>query len=378
MNENQLQMMGVFGVEGVGFMKEVVFTGFPGFIASQLIRTIIKKENSVSAIVLATEMEKAKKEADEIQRLTDSGPIRLMVGDITKDGLGLNDEDTAYLKEKEVVFWHLAAIYDLAVPREIAWKVNVEGTRNVNRFVSELPHLLRYMYFSTAYVAGDREGTLYEHELIRPENFKNFYEETKFEAELLVEELKEAYPVTIIRPGIVRGNSETGETIKFDGPYFFLNMIDRLRKLPFIPYIGRSTAFINVVPIDYILKASVYLSEHDEAEGKTVHLTDPNPHPVEEVYRKMVQEKTGKTPKLRLPHTVAAFSLKSVSLQRFLGVEAETLDYLTWNAHFDTTNAQQLLAGSEIHCADFLETIPTMVKFYELHKFNKKFHVKIG
>src|SRR5690606_2372005 len=112
MNENQLQMMGVFGVEGVGFMKEVVFTGFPGFIASQLIRTIIKKENSVSAIVLATEMEKAKKEADEIQRLTDSGPIRLMVGDITKDGLGLNDEDTAYLKDKEAVFWHLAAIYD--------------------------------------------------------------------------------------------------------------------------------------------------------------------------------------------------------------------------------------------------------------------------
>src|SRR5690606_25319204 len=103
MNENQLQMIGVFGVEGVGFMKEVVFTGFPGFIASQLIRTVIKKENSVSAIVLAAEMEKARREADEIQRLTDCGPIRLMAGDITKDGLGLNDEDTAYLKDKEVV-----------------------------------------------------------------------------------------------------------------------------------------------------------------------------------------------------------------------------------------------------------------------------------
>ncbi|MCJ1907067.1 SDR family oxidoreductase [Planococcus ruber] len=359
-------------------MEEIVFTGFPGFIASQLIRTVLKKETSAAAIVLPTEMEKAKKEAIEIQRLTRCEPIRLMEGDITKEGLGLNDADAAFLKEKEVVFWHLAAIYDLAVPREIAWKVNVEGTKNVNRFVSELPRLKRYIYFSTAFVAGDREGTLYENELIRPKNFKNFYEETKFEAELLVEAMKEIYPVTIIRPGIVRGNSETGETIKFDGPYFFLNMIDRLRKLPIIPYIGRSTAFINVVPVDYILKASVYLSNHKEAEGKTVHLTDPSPHPVEEVYRKMVQEITGKTPKLRLPHAVAALSLKSVSLQRFLGVEAETLDYLTWNAHFDTATAKRLLEGSDIVCADFLETIPAMVRFYELHKFNKNFHVTIG
>lgn len=359
-------------------MKEIVFTGFPGFIASQLIRAMAAKENGIAAIVLPAEMEKAKKEAGEIQRLFNCEPIRLMQGDITKEGLGLNEEDTAFLKEKEVVFWHLAAIYDLAVPRNIAWKVNVEGTRSVNQFVSALPNLKRYLYFSTAYVAGDREGTLYETELVRPENFKNFYEETKFEAELLVEAMKAELPVTIIRPGIVRGDSETGETIKFDGPYFFLNMIDRLRKLPFIPYIGKSTAFINVVPIDYLLKASVYLSEHSAAEGQTIHLTDPHPHPVEEVFRKMVQEKTGKPPKMRLPHKLAAVSLKSVALQRFLGVEAETLDYLTWNARFDTVNAQRLLEGTAIECADFLETIPAMVKFYELHKYDKKFHVKIG
>ena len=121
--------------------------------------------------------------------------------------------------------WHLAAVYDLAVPKDIAWKVNVHGTDTFNQVVVQFPHLKRYMYFSTAYVAGKREGKLLETELIRPSGFKNHYEETKFEAELLVENLKEKIPVTIIRPGIVRGNSKTGETIKFDGPYFFINMI---------------------------------------------------------------------------------------------------------------------------------------------------------
>lgn len=349
-------------------MKEILFTGFPGFIASQLIRRSAVKDTRISAIILPSERLKAEKEAAAIQQEMNCRPIRLIERDITKEGLGLSNADKEYLMDKNIVFWHLAAIYDLAVPRGLAWKVNVEGTRNVNQFVLELPHLERYMYFSTSYVAGTREGVLYENELIRPEKFKNFYEETKYEAEVLVEEMKEIVPLTIIRPGIVRGHSETGETIKFDGPYFFLNMIDRLKTLPIIPYIGRSKAFINVVPVDYILNAAIYLSELQQAEGETVHLTDPEPHPAEEVYRLMVLQLTGKTPKGRLPHALAKTSLSAAPVRKMLRVESETLDYLTWNASFDTANAQKLLAGSGIFCADFLKTIPAMVKFYNDHK----------
>ncbi|WP_330219520.1 SDR family oxidoreductase [Peribacillus muralis] len=54
-----------------------------------------------------------------------------------------------------------------------------------------------------------------------------------YEAEVLVEELKKEIPITIIRPGIVKGHSQTGQTIKFDGPYFILNFLDRLSFLPF-------------------------------------------------------------------------------------------------------------------------------------------------
>lgn len=358
-------------------MKEVVFTGFPGFIASQLIRRTTAEDAGISAIVLSSEMEKAEIEAANIQKETNCGPIRLIEGDITKSSLGISAEDRNYLEAKEVVFWHLAAIYDLAVPRDLAWKVNVEGTKMVNEFAAGLPSLKRYMYFSTAYVAGTREGVLYENELIRPDKFKNFYEETKFEAEVLVEEMKNRLPVTIIRPGIVRGHSKTGETIKFDGPYFFMNMIDRIRYLPAIPYIGRSATFINVVPIDYISDASVHLSNLKNAEGETVHLTDPNPHPVEEVYRSMVFHMTGKTLKFRLPRKLAEVSLGIKPVRRMLRVEAETLDYMNWHSSFDTANAERLLEGSGIDCADFLETMPVLVEFYENNKNRKKYQVAI-
>lgn len=367
----------MMGEKGAEAMKEVVFTGFPGFIASQLIQKHAQKNDSIAAIVLSSERAKAETEAERIQKETNCRSIKLIEGDITKDGLGLSKSDKAYLMEKNIVFWHLAAIYDLAVPRDIAWKVNVEGTQKVNEFISELPRLERYVYFSTAYVAGNRQGIIYENQLERPGVFKNFYEETKFEAELLVVELKKTVPTLIIRPGIVRGHSVTGETIKFDGPYFFLNLIDRLKWLPIIPYVGHSNSYINVVPVDYILDASIYLSELEAASGETVHLTDPTPHPVEEVYRSMVQSMTGKNPKGRLPHSMAKISLSFGPVRKGLGVEKETLDYLTWSADFDTQNAQRLLEGSNIHCPDFLETMPAMVQFYNLHKKDKNFQISI-
>lgn len=358
-------------------MEEIVFTGFPGFIASQLIYKHAQQHEMISAIILPSEREKAEKEARRIEQETHCRAIKLIEGDITQAGLAISNKDQEYLKERIVTFWHLAAIYDLAVPRELAWKVNVEGTRLVNEFVSKLPKLKRYIYFSTAYVAGNREGIIYENELERPAAFKNYYEETKFEAELLVDEQKKSLPITIIRPGIVRGHSITGETSKFDGPYFFLNLIDRIKFLPFVPFIGRSTSSINVVPIDYILAASIYLSKSEAAIGQTVHLTDPNPHPVEEVYRNMVQLMTGKQPKGRLPHRLAQVSLSNGPVRKALGVELETLDYLTWNASFDTQNAERLLSASGIQCADFLETMPAMVEFYHVHKKDKNFHISI-
>lgn len=365
--------------DGGKIMTIHFFTGFPGFISEQIIRQLFEKNLSdyIYVLVMQTELEKAQQMKEKILSSYPGKTIEMVEGDITLPNLYLNEEVVQRIGPKIDYFWHLAAIYDLAVPREVAWKVNVHGTSQVNDFVKELPNLKRYMYFSTAYVAGKREGLILETELIRPEAFKNYYEETKFEAELLVDDLKEKVPITIIRPGIVKGHSITGITNKFDGPYFFLNMIDRISFLPFIPYIGNSDARINVVPVDYITEASIFLSMDEEAVGKTIHLTDPNPHPVREVYRAMVKEMTGKYPKGKIPIELAYVALQNKKIRQMLGVEVETIDYLTWNAHFDCTVAEKLLEKANISCPDFIETLPSMVKFYKENKHNNKFHIQI-
>ena len=113
----------------------------------------------------------------------------------------------------------LAAVYDLTVPEAVAQRVNVDGTARIIDFCWSREHLHRLQYVSTSYVSGNYDGEFTEDGLDEGQGFLNHYESTKYAAELLVREAMEAgLPATIYRPGIVVGDSRTGETQKYDGP----------------------------------------------------------------------------------------------------------------------------------------------------------------
>src|SRR5262249_38678062 len=113
------------------------------------------------------------------------------------------------------------------------------------------------------------------------QSFKNYYEETKYLAEVAV--VKAGLPTTIYRPGIVVGDSQTGETAKFDGPYFALAAMWKLPSPGFFLKVGSGRQTINLVPVDFVMGARATLSSPGESHGKTSHLTTPEPPPVLEV-----------------------------------------------------------------------------------------------
>ncbi|MGM0844363.1 MAG: SDR family oxidoreductase [Bacillota bacterium] len=359
-------------------MAKYFMTGFPGFISIQLIKEMLNDEDIFYCLHLPSMKERAEAEARKIENEKGMKKrIILIEGDITKKQLNIPSSLFAKLKEEVEYVWHLAAIYDLSVAYETAYKINVLGTENINRFCEELFHLKRYVYFSTAFIAGDREGRLLETELIRPSSFHNFYEETKFEAECLVEVLKETLPVTILRPGIVKGKSDTGETCKFDGPYFIMNMFRRLSFLPFFPAIGEGETLVNIVPVEYITSAAIYLSHLPEGVGKTYHLTDPHPYKVKEIYGSILWEMNRKKTLGKIPLKWISSSLKYAPVRRYLKVEKEALDYFSWNGVFDCTAAVTDLLPAGITCTDFLETVGSMVEFYKENCNDPDFHVAV-
>ena len=114
--------------------------------------------------------------------------------------LGLAGAEYRDLVAEITTIVHCAAAYYLGVPREMAMRVNVEGTRNVLELAGACARLERLCHFSTAFVSGDRKGVIMEDELDARQRFRHAYEETKFRAELLVREAAHRLPVVVMRP----------------------------------------------------------------------------------------------------------------------------------------------------------------------------------
>src|ERR1035437_3369866 len=161
------------------YRESIFMTGFPGFIAGRLVERLAKPETQFFLLVQPQFVPKAIAEIEEIAEATSTSLESFVIveGDITKPNLGIDPSDQEALRFETTDVYHLGAVYDLAVPRDLAYRVNLEGTRNVNEFVRSVNDLRRYNYVSTCYVAGKREGVILEKELEHDAGFKNRSEE---------------------------------------------------------------------------------------------------------------------------------------------------------------------------------------------------------
>jgi thioester reductase-like protein len=351
----------------------VLVTGFPGFIGGRLVEALLEEspEARVVALVEPRMADKAEQQADKL----DEARIEVLPGDITKRRLGLDDQDYERLAGDLTAIYHLAAIYDLAVPLEVATKVNVDGTGNVLTLCEDCERLERLHYVSTAYVAGDRTGTVYEHELAMGQSFKNHYESTKFQAEVWVRQAMDRVPATVYRPAIVVGDSRSGETAKFDGPYYALRVISRATRMKQpIPRFGRSGAPFNVVPVDFIIEAMTAADDAPELVGSTLHLVDPEPVTAAELFDLLAQQYAGKETAYRLPPKMVAASLRVPAVKKlFSGAPPQSISYLNHPVSFDTRSARELLEPKGVRCPRLEEYVEPLVKFFKEHEEDPSF-----
>ena len=130
--------------------------------------------------------------------------------------------------------------------------------------------LERYGHISTAYVAGTHAGRFCESDLDVGQEFRNSYEQSKFEAEQLVR-AHQGLPFTILRPSIVVGDRLSGWTSAFNVLYWPLRAFARglFTAVPGIP-----SAPVDVVSVDYVADAIYALCDGGGgAAGETYHLT---------------------------------------------------------------------------------------------------------
>jgi nucleoside-diphosphate-sugar epimerase len=347
----------------------VLMTGFPGFLGSVLLPGILQRTDSTAICLVQPKLAAlAKQRVAELSAAETAlqGRIQVAEGDITQPELGLGADVLNDVTEA----WHLAAAYDLTVSRDVAFRVNVEGTRNVLDVLERCPGLTRLHYFSTCYVSGRYAGPFGEDDLEVGAPFNNHYEETKNLAEAEVRRRMSAgMPVTIYRPSIVVGDSHTGETQKFDGPYFITQWLLRQPRHAVLPVAGDPTMTrVNVVPRDFIVDAVGYLSGLSVSEGRTYQLADPYPLTVDEMADALALATGRKLTKVPLPRKLAKASLARIpGLYRLMRIPAAAVDYFAHPTFYSTDHSRADLAGGGIEAPPFLKYVDQLVEYMRSH-----------
>jgi thioester reductase-like protein len=353
----------------MAFDETVFLTGFPGFIAGRLVERLAAEGARFQLLVQPAFMERARADVARIAEKTGARAesFRLLEGDITREGLGLSAAELEEASRETTVVFHLAAVYDLAVSRELAMRVNVEGTRNVNAFAKSVRRLRRYHYVSTCYVAGRRTGRILESELRHTAGFRNNYEETKYLAELEVDALKPELPVTIHRPAVVCGDSRTGETAKYDGVYYLINYIRMFPAALSLANIGNAEVRLNVVPVDFVVEAMAALARDERSAGETVQLADPAPLTTEELFDVISRNLAGRDSLFTIPAPLVRTSLNIPLNEKVTGLPRVGVPYFFLKQTYDTARATALLEPHGLTCPRFPDYAHALIDFVERH-----------
>jgi thioester reductase-like protein len=330
----------------------LLLTGATGFVGMEVLARFLERgDRHVVALVRAADDEEA---ADRLRATMQTscgdadeyaGRVTAVAGDITLPHLGLGDRWGA-LAERIGAIVHGAASVAFDLSLEESRTINVAGTRQMLEFAAACPGLERFTYVSTAYVAGDRRGTVYEDDP-GGGRFRNAYERTKHEAECLVAAHRDEMEITIVRPSIIVGDHRTGWTAAFNVLYAPLRAFEA-GVIPVVP--ARKRSPVDVVPVDYVADAVHALAQAPEAAGQTLHVVaGASASTVGEIVRLAGERFTARQPRIVPPRAYRAVIGKIVekrapaSARRLLASNEVYFPYFEMRVRFDDARARAIL-----------------------------------
>ncbi len=346
--------------------RTLLLTGATGMVGREVLRREVRDAGFDEILCLV----RGSAEMDAAQRLTvlleglgiDDDRVRAVAGDVTLPGLGLDPGELDGVTH--VV--HCAATVSFDLPLEQARRINVEGTANLLAACRGMPRLQRIDAVSTCYVAGKRTGLILETDLEHDAGFHNTYEQTKYEAELLLRAAMPDLPIAVHRPSIVVGDSRTGRTGAWKVLYWPLKVIAR-GWLPVIPY--DPDCRLDVVPVDFVADAIVSLGADPTTIGRTFHLAagPGRDTTIGEMFPRIFALLSRRAP-IRVPPVIfrqvvrpALMLVPNRRLKQTLQAGLVYRPYLELRLQFDTEQADRFLGPAGVRCPAVMAYIDTIV-----------------
>jgi long-chain acyl-CoA synthetase len=263
-------------------MAVVFITGITGFLGRHVASRMLRRGDLDQLLCLvrcddaehgqARILKSLAKVIPEEQARAMAAKLRALPGDLCEEGLGLSDEDRALLVNTATSFLHCAADVRFNQDLEDARLRNVFGSEQVATLARDAHRqgqLQRFDWVGTAFVAGLRQDLVGEGDLEHEAGWKNSYEQSKYEAELLLRAEFADLPMTVFRPSVIVGESSTGATSNFGMLYWPVQLYARgwWRTV-----VGRPETPVDLVPVDFVADAIEYLSRNEKETGGVFHL----------------------------------------------------------------------------------------------------------
>jgi thioester reductase-like protein len=264
-------------------IPEIFLTGATGFLGAFLLFELLNKTKSdIYCLVRATSIEEGRAKIKSnlksylIWQEKFKHRIIPVIGDLSKQNLGIELEIFLRLAEKIDVIYHCGAWVNMIYPYSALKAANVLGTQEVLRLASQTK-VKPVHYISTLDVFSSNKNnnirTVSEIDSIGPGNdLYSGYAQSKYVAEQLLQEARlRGLPIYIYRPSNIMGQSQTG--VCPDNSFVSL-MIKGCLQMRIAPKIN---AFLNLIPVDYASQAIVNLSLQHNSCGHTFHIVNPEP-----------------------------------------------------------------------------------------------------
>ncbi len=285
----------------------IALTGATGFLGSHLMAAMLSKGYNIIVFGRSAKNESLNERISRLLQwfgIDSSDKVTCIDADLSQDNLGISTGEYSRLCSLVDSVIHCASDTSFSESkREKVMAANINNLNGILEF-SKNAHVNFFHYISTAYVAGT--GVTYCKETLSSvKTFTNVYEESKAEAEKVISLFceKNSISLSIIRPSIVYGDSQSGRSLKFNALYFPVRSAQSIRDiylndlqnnggikaakngifidkegylfLPlkiYLPHEGD----INIIPVDYFVNTTIKIIENCTKNG-IYHLTNPFP-----------------------------------------------------------------------------------------------------
>ncbi len=348
-------------------MGRALVTGFPSFVARKLVSELLEDEAS-SVVALVPERDReAAEEAAQLSR--DGSRIEIVGGEVGAIDFGLSGAQYLALA-KELTVAHYVPDAQLLASRGTDKKPEelrrgyIAMAREALAFASASESLHVSVLHSSVDVAGTYRGLFSEGDLAKGQRFSGAGAEGRAIAEAMFRRRMPDLPLCVVRPTVVIGDSRTGDFDELDGLYLLILLVVTSPPDFTLPLPGRGDQLLNLVPIDYVVRAARRIGELPDARGRTFHLGDPAPCSALRVFELVSQIVGRRGPRGFIPANLTRALLRAPGIERIARSPRAFLEALVREGTYGFANTEQAL-GDALRCPPFESYVETLVRRVE-------------